>query len=200
MVKPILIIDNSPSNPTQINGLLYYLKKITNAKTIIIQGDQDFSVINRNLYSFCIVSGGSFFYDYNLITSQINFLRNTYLPTLGICFGMQIIVHAFGGTGRDKKLTLKRYGWQQIKITNKYHHHFLFKDVDSKFFAYESHQFVTGNFSKQISLLASSIDGPEIIKIKYKNIFGVQFHPELSNKSIDKNATLILENFIEKFK
>jgi GMP synthase (glutamine-hydrolysing) len=93
---------------------------------------------------------------------------------LGICYGAEILALTLGGTIRKNKNPVK--GNQDIKILQKN------PLCSGTLLVFESHNY-------EISRLGSSLNGIansqncryEIIQHKTLNIFGTQFHPEMSS-------------------
>lgn len=114
-------------------------------------------------------------------------IKNTNIPVLGICFGHQLIGLHFNA--EIKKCTEDR-NWQKI--------HF-FRDTKLNSGFDETMQFKEDHcecitLPENFDLVASSaICEVEMMKHRTKNIFGVQFHPEIS----DENGKKIFSNFIE---
>jgi GMP synthase (glutamine-hydrolysing) len=100
-------------------------------------------------------------------------IRNSSTPLIGICYGFQLIANTFGA--RLKKLKHKKKGILEINLVNE---HEIFKDIKS-FTVYEGHEYSVTAISKDLVAYARSKDGIEIIKHKYKEIWGTQFHPEV---------------------
>lgn len=100
------------------------------------------------------------------------------LPILGICLGHQSIAQVFGGKVvraknmmHGKTSTMSRVGNCEI-----------FKDIPQEFIATRYHSLIVDKDSLPgiIEPTAFSTDDNEImaLRIKEKNIYGVQFHPE----------------------
>lgn len=124
-------------------------------------------------------------------------------PFLGICLGMQLLFEssqeslAMKGLGvlkgrcpRFKKVKIPQIGWNQIEIKKQSK---IFKKVKNGSFFYFMHSFYVKPASKD--LVAATTDyGKEFCSVvNFKNIFGVQFHPEKSGRA----GLKILENFIK---
>jgi GMP synthase (glutamine-hydrolysing) len=104
-------------------------------------------------------------------------------PLLGICYGAEILALTLGGT--IKKMTSPRHGLYEIDIT---------KDnplCSGKIKGFESHSYMVSKLDSFFTQIATSNDCKfEIFQYDNKNIFGTQFHPEMS---IDGKA--LLEKF-----
>lgn len=128
------------------------------------------------------------------------------IPVLGICVGMQMLAQkseegVLSGLGwikgEVKKIdttllkhstALPHMGWNNIKpiINNPL---LLNLDINSRFYFLHSYYFKSYNIEDTIAL---SIYGKEFSSaINYKNIYGVQFHPEKSHQF----GIILLENF-----
>lgn len=94
-------------------------------------------------------------------------------PLLGICYGAEILALTLGGT--IKKMTSARHGLYEINIT---------KDnplSSGKIKGFESHSYMVSKLDSPFTQIAASDDCKfEIFQYDDKNIFGTQFHPEMS--------------------
>ena len=105
-------------------------------------------------------------------------------PLLGICYGAEILVLTLGGTLRKMEQIHK--GNQEIEIlkTNPL--------CSGKINVFESNSYLISTISNNFSHIAKSdICNFEIIQYDNLNIFGTQFHPEMSN-----DGKLLLEKFV----
>jgi GMP synthase (glutamine-hydrolysing) len=94
-------------------------------------------------------------------------------PLLGICYGAEILALTLGGT--IKKMTSPRHGLHQVQtITSN-------PLCNGKIDAFESHSYMVSKLSSSFTQIASSDDCKfEIFQYGSKNVFGTQFHPEMS--------------------
>jgi GMP synthase (glutamine-hydrolysing) len=159
----ILLIDNGTT-------LLNKLKQLIPGDEIVHTYD-DFDKDTNN-FDLVILSGGSKYQlvrNENVFEREINFIRNTTKPVIGICFGYELITLAFGAT--LKELPENKKGIYEIEIID--------EDLGTrKIKVFESHRWVVDRLPGVFDVLAISEDGPEIIKHKEKFIYGLQFHPE----------------------
>jgi GMP synthase (glutamine-hydrolysing) len=109
--------------------------------------------------------------------TEIDFIKSTNKPILGICLGFEIIAYAFGS--ELERMPNKESKTLRLKWLVKSAISDLFNSVDVQ----EHHRWRVKNLSKELIPIAESVDGLEIIKHINKPIFGFQFHPEL-NKSV----------------
>jgi len=127
-------------------------------------------------------------------------------PLLGICLGMQLLsflgtepsivqgleiiegeVHLFP---EDLDLRIPHVGWNGIELVNK---HPILKDVklDVDFYFVHSYHFSKAKEENIIAQTNYGIKFPSIVCNDTKNVIGIQFHPEKSQKQ----GLKILENF-----
>lgn len=132
------------------------------------------------------------------------------IPTLGICFGFQMIADTLGGSvqssGRFEE------GFKLIKVNG----HQLFNSLPKDFLVYESHGDIAVELPSQAKVLSSNWCNESF---QLRNFFCVQFHPEITMPVAQKmairdgkevispvkiadnySATLrVIENFVENF-
>jgi len=111
------------------------------------------------------------------------------VPVLGICYGMQFMVHSLGGT--VKKAKKREYGFAELKIKTQKG---LLKDVDKTTRCWMSHGDSIVTLPAGFKITAST-ENTEIAATvnKNKNYYGVQFHPEVQHTQQGKT---ILRNFL----
>lgn len=105
-------------------------------------------------------------------------------PLLGICYGAEILALTLGGT--LKKLNQIHKGNQEIEIlkTNPL--------CNGTINVFESHSYLISALDKHFTQIAkSNVCNFEIIQYDNLNIFGTQFHPEMSD-----DGKLLLERFL----
>lgn len=145
-----------------------------------------------------ILSGGpSSIYEENSPTIDVGIFKLG-IPVLGICYGMQFMVNAFGGKiARPKK---REYGFANLEIKEKQSESLeqgsksLFKGMQSPFQCWMSHgdstEVLPDNF-----VITASTENTEIAAIAdVENcLFGLQFHPEVEHTI---NGTAMISNFL----
>jgi GMP synthase (glutamine-hydrolysing) len=104
-------------------------------------------------------------------------------PLLGICYGAEILALTLGGT--IKKMTSSRHGLFEVGVINSN------PLCQGKIQVFESHSYMVSKLDSSFAQIATSTDCRfEIFQYDKQNIFGTQFHPEMS----DDGKTL-LERF-----
>lgn len=132
-------------------------------------------------YNLIVLSGGS---DYAVslnpekFEQEIDLIRSARIPIIGICEGAEIIAYAFNSDLEQIEPKVK--GARKIEITDE---NLLGRKTEIE--VYEAHRWAIKKLGRKLTGLAKSESGFEIIKHKDRNIYGLQFHPEmLNNKTL----------------
>ena len=111
------------------------------------------------------------------------------VPILGICYGMQLIAEHLGGKVTPSKR--REFGVANVNVKCDCS---LFKGLKSKETLWMSHGDSLSKIPKGFKITAKSENSPYVaIENISKNIYGVQFHPEVKHSI---NGKKILKNFI----
>jgi GMP synthase (glutamine-hydrolysing) len=174
----ILIVDNGTKHLRKLRELLF-THEITTRQLFGQYDDYD-------KFSLIILSGGS---QISIISApeifkeEINLVKTSRVPIIGICEGCEIIAYAFGS--KFVYFDKKAKGLKRIDVLDK---DSIFGGLDN-FKAYEAHHFAITKLGKNLVGLAKSHLGYEVVKHKNKKIYGLQFHPEmLDNESYGDNV------------
>ena len=97
------------------------------------------------------------------------------IPILGICYGLQYMVHTLGG---EVSASSKReYGFAQLKIHS---HPGLFEDIDKNAQCWMSHGDSVQRLPKGFTITASTSNtAVAAIANRSRKLYGFQFHPEV---------------------
>ncbi len=127
------------------------------------------------------------------------------VPFLGICLGMQLLFEKSEELGqhqglgllpgsvvgfRDPNLRIPQIGWNQLEPTRESP---LFRDIPAGSFAYFNHSYYCVPEIEQQIITKTHYESAFASAVWDENIFGVQFHPEKSQKV----GLQILKNFLE---
>lgn len=115
-------------------------------------------------------------------------LLNMGIPVLGICYGMQLLIHTLGG--RVIPGNAREYGQAEMRISNQAE---LFFGIPSPLQVWMSHGDKVAEIPAGVRIIAETAN-TEIaaMTIDERKIYGIQFHPEVVHTD---EGTQILRNF-----
>ncbi|MFQ5484144.1 MAG: glutamine-hydrolyzing GMP synthase [Desulfobacterales bacterium] len=117
------------------------------------------------------------------------FLLELGIPVLGICYGMQFMVDVLGGT--VKKAAKREYGYALLQAENEKG---IFNGVEKTSPCWMSHGDSIKKLPKGFQIIASTKNTRvAAIANHRKNLFGLQFHPEVHHTAQGRQ---MLKNFI----
>jgi GMP synthase (glutamine-hydrolysing) len=149
----------------------------------------------EKIYAFrpkgVILSGGPLsIYDKNAVFPDMRLFESS-VPILGICYGMQLMAHAFGGL--VQKAEKREFGKSELIISQ---HNELLSGVSNLSTVWMSHgdriEKLPSTF-KSIAYTANS--DYAAIESQDKKHYALQFHPEVAHT---EQGVTIIENFIHK--
>ncbi len=113
------------------------------------------------------------------------------IPTLAICYGMQLIAHDLGG--KVEKATQREYGRAEVDFTST---GTLFGGLESREPVWMSHSDRIIEAPSGFEITACTSNAPMVaFEHPEKKLFGVQFHPEVSHT---RSGAAMLSNFLRK--
>ena len=113
------------------------------------------------------------------------------IPILGICYGLQLIAKLFGGEIKPSRGT-REFG--RAYLIKKKHSLLTKNFFKKKTTVWMSHEDAVVKLPKSFKIIASTKSSKlTIIENTQKNIYGVQFHPEVTHT---ENGKQIFKNFI----
>ncbi len=113
------------------------------------------------------------------------------VPVLGICYGHQLITHALGG--KVENAEIREYGKTALEISGDYK---IFEGIEKKNTAWMSHTDFVSEAPKGFKTIAHTKECPVAAMVnEEKNIFGVQFHPEVEHTVFGRT---LISNFLFK--
>lgn len=184
----MLIIDNYDSFTYNI---VQYIK-ILGINPIVIKNDEcNIEEIENFNFSKIILSPGWGNPDNSGITMKVIDRYKDEKPILGVCLGMQCIAKYFGANIVKAKEPFHGKN-SEIYFDDDFD---IFKTMEQGFSATRYHSLIVADLNEIIELKAKTKDNiPMAIKIKNKQIYGVQFHPEAI---LTEDGINIFKNFIK---
>jgi GMP synthase (glutamine-hydrolysing) len=112
------------------------------------------------------------------------------MPVLGVCYGAQLIAHKSGGNVLPSQM--REYG--RAKLATVDHHNSLLKEISLDTQVWMSHADSIASVPDSFDVIASTSSVPvAAYKVKGKEMYGIQFHPEVTHTLEGKN---LLRNFV----
>ena len=173
----------------QYNQLIARRVRENNVYCEILPYNTDIEVIKAKNPKGIIFTGGpnsAYLPDSPSISKEIFEIG---VPILGICYGHQIMSHVLGGVVRKGNTAEKEYG----KTAITYHESKLFEGLSTNT-VWMSHTDLVDTVAPGFEIIAHTADCPvAAIENKEKNLYGVQFHPEVEHCL---EGDKILKNFL----
>ena len=113
------------------------------------------------------------------------------VPILGICYGLQLLVHSYGGDVQAKKSG--EYGLSKLDVDNT---HDIFSKIPKKINTWMSHMDQVTKIPSNWNIIARSLNGIiGAVSNEDSTRIGLQFHPEVFHTECGKE---VLRNFLIK--
>ncbi len=137
-----------------------------------------------------ILSGGpSSVYDNNAPRPRPELLPAVECPVLGICYGLQLIAHNLGGDVQPSKS--REYGYARLTVVDSAS--VLFAGLPRELDVWMSHGDHVTTVPDGFRVTAQTADAINAFENAARNIYGVQFHPEVAHTPL---GAQILRNFL----
>ena len=186
-LKKILIIDFG----SQFTQLIARRVRELGVYSEIISHKKKINFSNKDVIGIILSGGPLNVYQ----TKKVSFdkkILNQDIPVLGICFGHQIISKELGGKVKQSKF--REFGLVNIKKNKESVLTRNFFNKDGKNNVWMSHSDQVTKLPKNFEKVASSTNSKFcIIQNKYKKIYGIQFHPEVTHTH---NGIKLIKNFL----
>ena len=173
----------------QYNQLIARRVRENNVYCEILPYNTDIEVIKAKNPKGIIFTGGpnsAYLPDSPSISKEIFEIG---VPILGICYGHQIMSHVLGGVVRKGNTAEKEYG----KTAITYKESKLFEGMSTNT-VWMSHTDLVDTMAPGFDVIAYTADCPvAAIENKEKNLYGVQFHPEVEHCL---EGDKVLKNFL----
>ncbi len=120
----------------------------------------------------------------------VDIARFKSVPVLGVCYGAQLIAQQHGGEVLPSHA--REYG--RARLTTVDHHNDLLKEISLDTQVWMSHADTIAKIPGDFEVIAST---PSVAiaayKVKERDVYGIQFHPEVTHTTEGKN---LLRNFV----
>ena len=153
----------------------------------VVAGDADPGEVVTPEVKGCILSGSPFSVYADDAPAPEKKIYELDIPLLGICYGFQRMTFDLGG--RVEHSSTREFGRSRISRTGSSP---LFEGVPDSFMSWMSHGDSITGFSPGFTLLAESTHHPAAAFCEEKNMYGLQFHPEVTHCEYGDR---ILDNF-----
>ena len=179
----ILVVNNKGQYNHRILRTLQNLK----IPAELVQNTLSIDEIKDKDPSGLILGGGP---SLDLAGNSSDYIDNINVPILGICLGHQLIAKKFG----SEISTSNTESYAQVEI-NILKDNDLLKDLGSSTPVWTSHKDEVNNLPSNFELLANSkVCDIEAMKHLDKDIYGIQFHPEVHHTP---KGEIIFNNFYD---
>ena len=195
-----VIIDNTKdlSNAEMTPRLICYFND-RNLSVKVISQDDELNDLKSDTILGIVLSGGPILLSERseIFRYSKNFrvlLEYTSVPILGICFGFQLMGVAYGGRIQPLGDQKRDRVFEEVHQTesSEMNPRVLFRNLDSSVQVYQCHQDYLDTCPNGFTVTSRNVDNLiQSIECTKKLRFGVQFHPEHSEK-----GHYILDNFV----
>ncbi len=183
-MNKIIVVDFG----SQYNQVIVKALRKLEVDSELVSYDEVFDHINENTKGIILSGGPMSVYDYDAYTIDTK-IFNLGIPVLGVCYGMQYMVHNLGG--KVSASEYKEYGLKTVEIDVESD---LTKGVSKTTSVWMSHNDSVEELGENFIQIGSTDNHVAIIKHKEKEVYGTQFHLEVEHT---KEGITMLKNFCE---
>ena len=188
MEKQAVIVIDFGSQYTQL--ILRRVRELGFYSELVPYDEKEENITKLHPVAFILSGGPSSVYDED--SPKIpEYVFKSNLPALGICYGLQALVHQLGG--RVEKSSSREFGPAELTVEKSVG---IFDGLPEEFIVWMSHSDRVEKLPDGFESIAMSENSPyAAIKSIDDRYYGVQFHPEVVHTQCGKE---ILRNFLEK--
>ncbi|MFV0423993.1 MAG: glutamine-hydrolyzing GMP synthase [Bacilli bacterium] len=181
-MNKIIVVDFG----SQFNQVIVKALRKLEVDSELVSYDEVFDHINEDTKGIILSGGPMSVYDEDAYKIDLK-IFDLDIPILGVCYGMQYMVHNLGG--KVSASDYKEYGLKEveIEIENEFT-----KGVSKSTSVWMSHNDSVENLGENFIQIGSTDNHVAIIKHKEKSIYGTQFHLEVEHT---KEGITMLKNF-----
>ncbi len=126
----------------------------------------------------------------------IRYAADRNVPTFASCFGFQLAILAFGGTILSRE-TDYEMGSIPITLTNLANVDKVYKGIKSGFSALSIHRQYAVELPSKLDLLAYTANCLHSFKVRDKDMWAFQFHPEVDRATVFERLEIYKEKYTE---
>ena len=183
--ESVLVIDFG----SQYSRLIARRVREANVYCELIQHTADWDeVVHLNPKGVILSGGPASVYDLGAPLAP-SWVFDKGLPVLGICYGMQAVVHQLGG--KVEPSSKREYGHAMLEQRDAKHP--VFEGLSTSFPVWMSHGDRIVEQPPGFAAVAQTENSPIAATSNARNVIGIQFHPEVVHTP---DGTRILENFV----
>ena len=183
--ESVLVIDFG----SQYSRLIARRVREANVYCELIQHTADWDeVVHLNPKGVILSGGPASVYDLGAPLAP-SWVFDKGLPVLGICYGMQAVVHQLGG--KVEPSSKREYGHAMLQQQGPTHP--VFEGLSTSFPVWMSHGDRIAEQPPGFAAVAQTENSPIAATSNERNVIGIQFHPEVVHTP---DGTRILENFV----
>jgi len=188
MEKQAVVVIDFGSQYTQL--ILRRVRELGFYSELVPYDEKEENIIKLQPVAFILSGGPSSVYDEN--SPKIpKYVFDSKLPTLGICYGLQALVHQLGGS--VEKSSHREFGPAKLSVKK---HVGIFDGLPEEFTVWMSHSDRVERLPEGFEPIATSENSPyAAIRSVDDRYYGVQFHPEVVHTQYGKD---MLNNFLRK--
>jgi GMP synthase (glutamine-hydrolysing) len=185
MASPhILVLDNSPR---RLGGYWFgkWFRQLGCAvSTRHFQGLNRAVVLDR--YDALVIAGSpaSAAEDHPWILKELNLIERADqrgMPTLGVCFGSQLLARAYFGKKAIQPSAQPEFGWHLVARTH--HRDLLFDGIPEQFTSFQYHTEEVQRRPDMQVLATSTAVAVQAFRVDSKPVWGTQFHLEVTPRA-----------------
>lgn len=171
---------------SQYNQVIVKSLRSLGIESTLTSYDEVLDKINSNTKGIILSGGPMSVYDKDAYQIDLE-IFNKGIPVLGICYGMQYMVHNLGG--KVSAGEYKEYGQKDVNIVKECK---LTNGVQQTTSVFMSHNDSVEMIGENFEIIGQTTDHVAIVKHKEKEVYGTQFHLEVEHTLEGKK---MLENF-----
>lgn len=204
-MKRLLIVDNNIDPPYGCAEIREYLESagrdFGSVTVESLRGPDSALPLSPRSWDGVVISGSKtrIFENAPWIEKEMDFLRALHgekIPTLGICYGEQLMARVFGGDDSTGASKLDEFGWAEVEMLPAARKSAVFGGLPEKFHTFQFHSDEVYRAPPQALHLGRS-DRCEVQAFEFQDapMWGVQFHAERSltegNAGLDRRKARV---------